>query len=130
MSTTTITRYVRYSAGGHPSFGILDGENIRELRGSLFDKAEPTGKTLRLSDVKLLTPCEPVNVVAVGQNYKSHLGDRPARPYPGLFWKPAACLIAAEDEIVFPEGAANVHYEADSASIVLVFGTIKSLRGR
>jgi 2-keto-4-pentenoate hydratase/2-oxohepta-3-ene-1,7-dioic acid hydratase in catechol pathway len=112
-------KYVRYSAAGSTSYGILDGDSIQELRGSIFNNPQPTGKTVRLADVKLLAPCEPQNVVAVGQNYKSHLGDRPTRPYPGLFWKPKSCITAPGDDIVFPEGAGNVHYEAE---LVLVIG--------
>ena len=115
------TRYVRYSAGGKTSYGILEGETIRELRGGIIAGAEPTGKTVALQDVKLLAPCEPSNVVAVGRNYKSHIAGRnlePA-PHPGLFWKPSSCIIGTEEDIVFPEGANNVHYEAE---LVVVIG--------
>ncbi len=112
-------KYVRFSAAGNTSYGIVDGDSIQELRGNIFEKAVPTGKTLPLAGVQLLAPCEPANVVAVGQNYKSHLGDRPQRPYPGLFWKPKSCITDPGVEIVFPEGASNVHYEAE---LVLVIG--------
>src|SRR5438874_4746463 len=60
-----ITRYVRYSAAGTTSYGIIDGrdgreeQTIRELRGNIYTGAEATGRTLCLSDVKLLAPCEP-----------------------------------------------------------------------
>ena len=101
------------------SFGILDGDTIHELRGNLFENPERTGKTLRLADVKLLAPCTPSKVVAVGLNYKSHVGDRPTKPYPGLFWKPPSCITAPGEDIVFPEGASNVHYEAE---LVVVIG--------
>jgi 2-keto-4-pentenoate hydratase/2-oxohepta-3-ene-1,7-dioic acid hydratase in catechol pathway len=116
---SSITKYVRYTSAGSTSYGILEGDSVHELQGSIFANPARTGKTLRLADVKLLAPCEPMNIVAVGQNYKSHLGDRPVRPVPGLFWKPASCVIATGEEIVFPEGATNVHYEAE---LVLVIG--------
>src|SRR5437867_5538804 len=119
MNSNAITKFVRYSSSGQVSFGIVEGDTVRELRGSIFENAEATGKTLRLADVELLAPCTPANIVAVGQNYKSHLGDRPARPYPGLCWKPVSSVIAPGEDIVFPEGATNVHYEAE---MVLVFG--------
>ena len=77
-SAQTQTKYVRYEAGNRVSWGILDGESIRELQGSVFDKATPTGKTLKLADVKLLAPAEAKKVVAAGLNYKSHLEERPA----------------------------------------------------
>lgn len=112
-------KYVRYSAGGAASYGLLEGDTIRELRGDIFRGAEPTGTALPVSTAKLLAPCEPSKIVAVGRNYQSHLGERPPAPYPGLFWKPTSCLIGTEDDIVFPEGANNVHYEAE---LVVVIG--------
>ena len=96
-----------------------------EWKHEVFDGigagAEPTGKTLKLADVKLLAPCEPSKVVAVGRNYKSHIADRNIEPAkePGLFWKPSSCIIGTEENIVFPEGANNVHYEAE---LVVVIG--------
>jgi 2-keto-4-pentenoate hydratase/2-oxohepta-3-ene-1,7-dioic acid hydratase in catechol pathway len=116
-----ITRYVRYSAAGITSYGILDNQTILELSGDLFAGAGPTGKTLQLSSVKLLAPCEPSNVVAVGRNYKSHIEDRGIQPAkePGIFLKTSSCIIGPDDEIVFPEGANNVHYEAE---LVVVIG--------
>jgi len=116
-----ITRYVRYAAGGSIAYGILEDHTIRELRGDIFAGAEPTGKTLSAADVKLLAPCEPSTVAAVGRNYKSHIADRGLEPpqEPGLFWKPSSCVIGPEEDIIFPEGAANVHYEAE---LVVVIG--------
>jgi 2-keto-4-pentenoate hydratase/2-oxohepta-3-ene-1,7-dioic acid hydratase in catechol pathway len=114
-----ITKFVRYSSAGIVSCGILEGDTIHELRGSLFENPERTGKTVGLADVKLLAPCTPSKVVAVGLNYKSHVGDRPTKPYPGLFWKPPSCITAPGEDIVFPEGATNVHYEAE---LVVVIG--------
>ena len=51
-------KYVRYEAGGRVSWGILDNDtSIRELQGSVFDgAANPTGRTLKLAEVKLLAP--------------------------------------------------------------------------
>ena len=120
MGSEIIRKFVRYSAGGTALYGSLEGDTVRELDGSIFENAKPTGKTLKLADVHLLAPCEPSKVVAVGLNYKSHVGERPTNPYPGLFFKAPTCIIAPEDEIVFPEGATNVHYEAE---LVLVIGS-------
>jgi 2-keto-4-pentenoate hydratase/2-oxohepta-3-ene-1,7-dioic acid hydratase in catechol pathway len=116
-----ITRYVRYSAAGKTSYGILQRQTIQELRGDIIAGAEPTGKTLDLADVKLLAPCEPSIIAAVGRNYKSHIADRNIAPAkePGLFWKPSSCIIGPEQDIVFPQGANNVHYEAE---LVVVIG--------
>jgi 2-keto-4-pentenoate hydratase/2-oxohepta-3-ene-1,7-dioic acid hydratase in catechol pathway len=116
-----ITKYVRYSAGGSTAYGILEDQTIRELRGDILIGAEPTGKTLAFSDATLLPPCEPSKIVAVGRNYKSHIADRNLEPAkePGIFLKASSCLVATEQNIVLPEGANNVHYEAE---LVVVIG--------
>jgi 2-keto-4-pentenoate hydratase/2-oxohepta-3-ene-1,7-dioic acid hydratase in catechol pathway len=100
-------------------YGVLDAERVQELSGNFLDGAAPTGKTLRLGDVRLLAPCEPSKVLAIGLNYKSHLGERPAPPYPGIFLKLPSCIIGPEDAIVFPPEATDVHYEAE---LVVVIG--------
>ena len=83
----TPIKYVRYEYEGRASYGVLDGNTINELRGSIFESSEPTGKTISLADVKLLVPTEPSKVIAIGFNYRSHIGDREPEPYPGVFAK-------------------------------------------
>jgi len=114
-----IAKFVRYSQGNRIAFGILEGETIRELAGNFLEGSKPTGKTLKLSEVRLLAPCQPSKVIAVGLNYKSHLGDRPAPAYPGLFAKYPTSIIGPEESIVFPPGAQNLHFEGE---LVVVIG--------
>ena len=114
----TVTKYVRFSRGTTTSFGILQGTNIRELRGDLFANPTPTGRTYALSDVRLLAPIEPKKVIAVGLNYKSHLGERPAAAYPGLFTKYQTSIIPTETDIVLPSDAKMVHYEGEMVIVI------------
>jgi 2-keto-4-pentenoate hydratase/2-oxohepta-3-ene-1,7-dioic acid hydratase in catechol pathway len=115
-----VTRYVRYSAGGRVAYGILEGDTIRELSGNPIQGAKPTGNTIKASEAKLLAPCEPVKVIAVGLNYKSHLNNRPAAAYPGLFAKMPTSIVGPDDAIKLPADAGNVHYEGE---LVVVIGT-------
>jgi 2-keto-4-pentenoate hydratase/2-oxohepta-3-ene-1,7-dioic acid hydratase in catechol pathway len=112
------TRYVRYEAAGKISYGIQEGDTIRELAGDLFASPKPTGKSVKLSEVKLLAPCVPSKVLAVGLNYKTHLGERPAAEYPGLFAKLPTSIIGPEESIVFPPGAGNVHFEGEMVVVI------------
>lgn len=114
-----VTKYVRYSAGGKTANGILDGDVVRELSGNFFESPRPTGKTVRLSEVTLLAPVVPSKVIAVGLNYKSHIGESPAAKYPGLFAKMPTSIVGPEANIVIPPGAANVHFEGE---LVVVIG--------
>lgn len=117
--TTPITRYVRYSAQGKSCYGILDGDTLRELKGNFIHEVVPTGNSIPLGEVRLLPPCEPSKVLAVGRNYKSHLGDRTPLAAPGVFIKLPSCIIATGETIVIPEGATDVHHEAE---LVIVIG--------
>src|SRR5579863_7901479 len=113
-----MTKYIRYRAGSAVSYGILDGGTVRELRGSLFDHA-PTGVKLAFSEVSLLYPVVPPKILAVGLNYRSHLGARPAPPNPEIFYKPVSCLQSPDGEIAIPRDSVNTHYEGE---LVLVIG--------
>jgi 2-keto-4-pentenoate hydratase/2-oxohepta-3-ene-1,7-dioic acid hydratase in catechol pathway len=113
-----VTRYVRFRRGTAVSWGVLEGDTIRAFEGSLFGTQKPAG-TFRLADVKLLCPCEPPKVLAVGLNYKSHLGNRKPPSVPELFYKPITCLQHPEDPIVIPADSKNTHYEGE---LVLVIG--------
>ena len=114
-----LTSYVRFEYQNQVAYGVLEGESIHELTGDLFAAAQRTGRTIRLSDARLLAPVEPSKVIAVGLNYRSHLGDRPVAAYPGLFAKYPTSIVGPGANIVIPEGAQNVHYEGE---LVVVIG--------
>ena len=116
---TTVTKYVRYRHNSTTAYGVLDGETVREIHGDLFGDHKDTGVRHQLGTVKLLYPCEPPKILAVGLNYKSHLGDRKAPERPEIFYKPVTALQHPGDEIVIPPAAKNVHYEGE---LVLVIG--------
>jgi 2-keto-4-pentenoate hydratase/2-oxohepta-3-ene-1,7-dioic acid hydratase in catechol pathway len=114
-----VTKYIRYRSGATIAYGILDGDSVREVRGDLFGDRKETGTKHRLADVKLLHPCEPPKILAVGLNYKSHLGDRKPPAHPEIFYKPITALQHPEENIVIPPAAKNVHYEGE---LVLMIG--------
>jgi len=114
-----VTKYIRYRSGSTTAYGILDGDAVRELRGDLFGDRKETGTKHRLADVKLLHPCEPPKILAVGLNYKSHVGDRKLPEHPEIFYKPITSLQHPEENIVIPLAAKNVHYEGE---LVLIIG--------
>ncbi|MBI3471266.1 MAG: fumarylacetoacetate hydrolase family protein [Candidatus Solibacter usitatus] len=112
-------KFVRFRKGGQTAHGILDGDAIREIRGGLFDSRQESGAKHALKDVKLLYPVEPTKILALAGNYRSHLGQQPAHPYPEIFYKPVSALQNPEDPILIPKDATDVHYEGE---LVLVIG--------
>lgn len=111
--------YVRFVYQGRTSHGLLEGDRVRPISGPLLGSHKPGGTTHRLSDVKLLYPIEPGKVLAVGLNYKSHLGTRTPPSQPEIFYKPTSCLQNPGDPIRIPPGAKNVHFEGE---LVVVIG--------
>ncbi len=114
-----VTRYVRYADAGRIAYGILEGDRIQQLTGDLFQNPRATGRTVALDRVKLLAPCVPGKVIAVGLNYKTHLGERPAAAYPGLFAKLPSSIVGPDADIMYPADAENLHYEGE---LVVVIG--------
>jgi 2-keto-4-pentenoate hydratase/2-oxohepta-3-ene-1,7-dioic acid hydratase in catechol pathway len=112
-------KYIRYRAGASAGYGILDGDIVREIRGNLFDGYTETGAACGLSEVALLCPCQPGKILAVGLNYKSHLGGRPQPAHPEIFYKPVTALQDPGGPIVTPRGSIDLHYEGE---LVVVIG--------
>ena len=116
---TKVKKYVRFRHGSKTAYAELEGDTLHELHGSPIDGAQATGAKHKLAAVKLLAPCEPPKIVAVGRNYRSHLGDRQAPEQPELFYKPITALQHPDEPIVLPADSTNVHYEGE---LVLVIG--------
>jgi 2-keto-4-pentenoate hydratase/2-oxohepta-3-ene-1,7-dioic acid hydratase in catechol pathway len=68
-------KYARFRAGNVVAYGIVEGEEVRQIDGDLFGQWKATDKKFPLSSVKLLVPVEhPSKVLAMAGSYKSHLG--------------------------------------------------------
>lgn len=111
--------FVRYQVGSVVSYGRLEGETIVQLRDAPWINGTATGVKVAKSQVKLLAPAVPSKVIAVGLNYQTHLGERSAAAYPGLFAKMPTSIIADRDTVILPPDATNAHYEGE---MVLVIG--------
>jgi 2-keto-4-pentenoate hydratase/2-oxohepta-3-ene-1,7-dioic acid hydratase in catechol pathway len=119
LAQAQVTKYVRYSVNGKTAYGIVDGESIHELADDPFASPRKTGVTVAMADVRLLAPCEPSKIIAVGLNYQSHLGEREPAEYPGLFAKYPTSIVGPGDDIVIPPDSSNLHFEGE---LVLVIG--------
>ena len=117
MTTKSITRYVRYSASGATSYGILEGDTIRQLQGDLFSNPRPTGRTVRLSDARLLVPLDPSSVgkvIGVPGNYNRP--DEPPRTVIHPRW-----FASLQEKMQLWDGAILRFYRQSPASIIRSF---------
>ncbi len=120
MATNSVTRYVRFTTGGEPAYGILEGETVRRLEGDLFEDPKPTNETFGVSEVRLLVPVDPARVSKViGVTGNHNTPDDPqAVPHPRWFAKLPSALNAHEGEVELPPDAHNLNYEGELVAII------------
>jgi 2-keto-4-pentenoate hydratase/2-oxohepta-3-ene-1,7-dioic acid hydratase in catechol pathway len=66
-----MTLWARIIHDGREAFGTVDGETVLLHEGDMFAEAKPTGKSIPLSSVRLLTPTIPSKMVALVDNYRA-----------------------------------------------------------
>ena len=115
-------KIARFSQGGDPRFGIIDGDEIVVLKSDpMFAGFDTLEERVALADVRLLAPVIPRSkVVAVGKNYREHAaemgGEAPTEPL--LFLKPNTSVIGPGDAIVRPRQSNQVDFEGELAVVI------------
>lgn len=122
MTNQNVTRYCRYIDGGETSYGILEGDIIRQLDGFYARGGKPTGKTVRLSDVRLTLPVDRAHVrkvIGVEYNYDG-TGNQPFHAkHPSFYPKFHTSLAADGDNVELPEEVEDPHM---GATMVVMIG--------
>ncbi len=113
-------RLVRFLVDGRTAYGVLQGDGIEELSGDIFGPLKPLKKVHALAHVKLLAPCSPSKIIAVGLNYRDHAKEMgfsiPENPI--LFLKPPTAVIGPAESIKYPAMSKQVDYEAELGIVI------------
>jgi len=64
-----MTQWIRFERNGRTQFGTLEGGTITVHAGDMFAGAKPTDETVQLSDVRVVTPCDPSKMVCLWNNF-------------------------------------------------------------
>ncbi len=111
---------IRYRDERGVQWGELEGGTVYPLTGLMGARRGPGPM---LSEVTLLAPCEPKNIVCVGKNYAKHIAemggsaeDLPKEP--GLFIKSLNTLANPGDPIPYPSWTSNLHFEGELAVVI------------
>jgi 2-keto-4-pentenoate hydratase/2-oxohepta-3-ene-1,7-dioic acid hydratase in catechol pathway len=113
-------KFVRYQLEDRICYGVWEGEFVREIRGSIFEKYEITSARHSLDAIRLLAPVQPSKVICVGLNYRGHieeLGD-PVPEFPSHFLKPPSAFIGPDEPILFPRIGKRIDYEGELAVVL------------
>jgi len=113
-------KIVRFATDGKVRYGILTGESIRSIEDKPYRYIKPSDRYYQLSDVRLLSPCTPSKIVAVGLNYHSHAEeiDAPVPNAPLIFLKPSTAVIGPEENIIYPPTSHRVDYEGELGVVI------------
>ncbi len=111
-------KFARYERNGRIQYGMIEGDAITRVTAPPWDNYIPTPSRTTLDNVRLLAPILPGKILAIGLNYRSHVGDRTPPSVPEPFIKTPSSLIGPEDEIVLPRESNTVHAEAELAVVM------------
>lgn len=120
-------KILRFAINRTVRYGILEGDRIRVMRGAPYkyfrkprSSLKFTESTYKLEEVRLLAPCLPSKIVALGLNYRSHAEETKLQipSVPLIFLKPSTAVIGPEDNIVYPEVSKRVDYEGELAIVI------------
>jgi 2-keto-4-pentenoate hydratase/2-oxohepta-3-ene-1,7-dioic acid hydratase in catechol pathway len=113
-------KFARFKNQEFISYGLVEGDKVYKIEGDIFGEYKVTKEKYMLSDIKLLAPCKPSKIVAVGINYRDHADEMnnelPKEPV--LFIKPSTAIIGPEEKIIRPDMSERVDYEAELALII------------
>jgi len=113
-------KIVHFTTEGNTKYGILNGELIQGIEDKPFRYLKLIDHYYQLSQVKLLPPCTPSKIVALGLNYRSHAEEvnAPLPNAPMIFLKPSTAVIGPEDNIVYSPSSTRVDYEGELAIVI------------
>jgi 2-keto-4-pentenoate hydratase/2-oxohepta-3-ene-1,7-dioic acid hydratase in catechol pathway len=111
---------IHYEYDHHFDYGLLEDDVIYTVSGDVFGDFSRGARRAALGEVRLLAPCQPSKVIALGLNYATHAAemkvDPPAEPL--IFLKPPTTVIGPNQPIVYPAMSQQVDYECELAVVI------------
>ena len=113
--------WVRFQRSGTIAFGsVVDGA-ISVHGGDMFDSPQPTGETVAIDDVELLTPTQPSKMIGLWNNFAAAAAKNDwAHPTEALwFIKPSSCYLRPGGTIEPPTSYdGRVFFEAELGIVI------------
>ncbi len=113
-------KIVRFASGKKAEYGILVGDVIDGIEGTPYRQPRYSTHHYNVGEVKLLSPCTPSKIIALGLNYHSHAEEvnLPVPSEPLIFLKPSTSVIGSEDNIIYPDSSQQVDYEGELGIVI------------
>jgi 2-keto-4-pentenoate hydratase/2-oxohepta-3-ene-1,7-dioic acid hydratase in catechol pathway len=114
-------RIVRFvSSNRQPAYGLIHEGLVYALDDGPYGDREPGRPVGPLESLRLLAPCEPTKIVAIGRNYSEHAAEHGAEvpPEPLIFLKPPSSIIGPGASIILPSLSRRIEYEGELAAVI------------
>ncbi len=116
-------KIARFKKGRLNAYGVVEGDEILEIRGSIYTKFRITDNRFKLDDVRLLSPTDPRQIWCPGPNFPNDnaSADTALNPSnsPQPWQKGRNSLIGPGDFIVLPkDSAGEVHPEGAAVAVI------------
>src|SRR2546423_4396018 len=108
------------SAPPSPRYGIIQGDEIREISSAPWGEWTESSRRWPLAEVRLAAPVEPSKIVCIGRNYAAHAAELgiEVRKEPLMFLKPSSAIIGPEEPIVLTRYSNRVDHEGELAIVM------------
>lgn len=107
-------KFIRYAKGQTQYRGILDGNIIKRINGTIFHDYSLSAETENINDVVILPPVLPSKIIGFRKNYNSKIEEIGE---PKIFMKPQSSVIAHNENIILPKNEI-VKIEGELAVII------------
>lgn len=107
-------KFIRYAKGQTQYRGILDGNIIKRINGTIFHDYSLSAEIENINDVVILPPVLPSKIIGFRKNYN---GKREEIGEPKIFMKPQSSIIAHNENIILPKNEI-VKIEGELAVII------------
>lgn len=96
-----MAHWIRFEKDGNTNIGTMQDGVITVYEGDLFNHPQPSGDTVQLADVTVLTPCDPGKMICLWNNYHA-LATKMNSPVPQdpLFFLKASSSFLATDQVI------------------------------
>lgn len=113
-------KLLRFLNGGETHYGVLVGDLVHRVARDELGNREPTDPVGPPAEVRLLAPCRPTKILAVGLNYENPEQEAatafPDEPIISL--KPPSSVIGPDEPIVWPRRSQRVDFEGELAVVI------------
>ena len=121
-------KIARFRVNGQVRYGIVDGEELSEIRGSIYKTFRVNGTKHDLKDAVILPPTNPSEIWCPGLNFANHLEyaaevlgeENPIVPeHPEPWIKARSSLTGTGGPIILPlDCSGEVHYEGEAVAVI------------